>query len=741
MTVAAIKSEVLDLLSSASLEPRGVQREAIERGLLEGASLMVCSPTGSGKTLVGEMAALRAVLSGERALYLVPLRALAAQVSSVMRERYQARGVRVGVTTGDFQTDAEYLADAEIIVTTFERADSLMRRRAPWLDEVGTVVVDEVQTIGERGRGARLESVLMRLRRLLPEVQIVALSATIGAPEELAEWLGCDLIVSEQRPVPLHYSIVPTRDKVQTLRNIVLATVRADGQSIVFARTRRDAESLASHLAPEIGRHMTSAEQREVSSELDSVENWYVSPPRALRGLLHHGVAFHHAGLSYSVRDLIERLFRRGLLRVVFATSTLSAGVDFPARTVIVTDVRSPSDHRTLISANQLHQMLGRAGRPGHDTMGMGIVLVGSKGEAETVRDRYFDVMEDAETGETVLFPRYDRVNSVLSDPEALTEQVLVALATLGESSPQKLVDEYFSDSFLSFCSVRDSRAPARVLPIDAVDARVAMECRAFSDTVRAASEGVLGHATIREKTETTIGGIVRDWDGNQHTCRFSSRTDATGLVEGPMCSCGQPVDRHGILCPHLVCLGITAATELGSLADYVVPLSLDVTSPVQVLVRLGLIEGAEGNALRATRLGRLVCRLYLRISTTREMLALLPLVDNGQDVVSLLRHLVSLEMGARLPDSFESFIAGLASTGIPLSKLAADAEIDEGDALGLVDASRWLLSAMAAVADHGGLDTAREIIQSLLVALDGRSEAFGKTVDGECETDGNTEP
>ncbi|MCF2136497.1 MAG: DEAD/DEAH box helicase [Candidatus Thorarchaeota archaeon] len=729
-----ISSQVLHIVGSLNMQPRGVQERAIEHGLLDGKSIMISSPTGSGKTLVGEMGALRAVLSGKRAMYLVPLRALAGQIHDVLTTHFSKYNIKVGVSTGDFHLDAEHLAQCDIVVTTYERADSLLRRNAAWLSELGTVVIDEIQTISEPGRGARLESLIIRLRRLITDLQIVALSATIGEPDELAEWLGCDLVHSEDRPVPLHYSIVPTSDRFKTMHNLVMTTVRSDGQVIVFGRTRKDAERYATRLAIDVGRQMTNAEKTNLDSELGSVENFDVNLPPELKALLHDSVAFHHAGLSYAARDLVERLFKRGLVRVICATATLSAGIDFPARTVIVVNARSPQDHRRLLSANRIHQMLGRAGRPGKDKFGIGIILAGSDGEASHLRQRYFDVFQDPETDQEVLIPKYERVRSVLNESEALTEQLLVALDAFNEVSLDELEDTVFGESYLVFCGIRDTRSPLRLLNLGEISATSAIEKHALGDTIRAARENVIGRVVLREKNDTTIGGLARDWDGAQYTCRFSSRVSSDGLVEGPMCSCGTPIDGSGILCSHLVALGYAASKELGSLADYVIPLALGETSPFRVLVRLDLAEGGFEGKVRPTPLGRLVNRLYLRISTIREMRALLPSVHDSADLLWLLRHLISLEMGSEVNESFDELLAGLVSTDQPLSVLAANAGLSEGDAYGLVDTARWLTTAISVVADHGGLVETATLAQSLLLALERKSPETKATQSKESE-------
>ncbi|RDE12451.1 MAG: hypothetical protein C4K48_09975 [Candidatus Thorarchaeota archaeon] len=719
--ISDVTSQVTKLLSQAGMKPRGIQTEAINRGLLEGESIMVSSPTGSGKTLCGEIALLRAAASGKKGLFLVPLRALAVQVFRTMRERYEHLGISIGLSTGDFQDNGDGLAANDIIVTTYERADSLLRSRSSCLSEVGTIVIDEIQTLSETGRGARLESFIIRAKRSIQDLQIVALSATTGAPEELAEWLGCRLVISDERPVPLVYRVITASDKVLTIRHLVMTTVQANGQAIIFHRTRREAEAEARRLADDVGRQFTSDEKTRLDHELNSVENWYVPLSSDLKTLLHNGVAFHHAGLGFNGRRIVERLFDEGLVRVICATTTLSAGMDLPARTVILSNFKSPADHRRFLSANTVHQMLGRAGRPTHDKIGFGIIIGSSTGESEEAKRRYFEVTEDATSGKEVLSPRYDRINSALAHPDTLAEQLLVALDMISPASIEDVENGLLGESFLVFCAIRDSKAPMRVLQLGEISAASVLEQHALLETIQTARKDLLGKTSLREKNETVIGGIVTMLDGGQFTCRFSVRLSSSGVVEGPMCSCGSPLSESGILCYHLVTLGMAAARDLGNLADYVIPLSLSESSPLGLLIRLGLVEGDINGKIRPTRLGRAVSRLYLRIPTVRETLAMLPSTDDVESLLWLLRHVVSIETGMSLGDGFDNLISYLVTTETSIEDLAHQFELGIGDVYGLLDTSRWLLHAISALADLGGLEKATEIAKGLCEALDRR--------------------
>ncbi|MFW9926098.1 MAG: DEAD/DEAH box helicase, partial [Candidatus Thorarchaeota archaeon] len=439
MTAADVSSKVDEIVGKVGIKLRGIQNTAIKKGLLDGKSIMVCSPTGSGKTLVGEMALLRAVTVGVKGIFLVPLRALAVQVTQVLKERYEVFGVTIGLSSGDFQNTGEDLSENDILVTTYERADSLLRSGVSWITDVGTVVIDEIQTISDPGRGARLESLIIRLKRKVPEVQIIALSATVGSPYELAEWIGCELVESDERPVPLICRVISATNKNQSIKKLVMTTVQGDAQAIVFSRTRRESEAQALRLAEDVGRQFSSREKDRLDLELKSVENTNVSIPSDMRALLHDGTAYHHAGLDYQTRRLIERLFSRGLIRLICATSTLAAGMDLPARTVVLSSVKSPQDYRRLLSSNSVHQMLGRAGRPGHDKVGFGIIIAGSTGESDMIKNRYFDITTDEETGKDTLLPKYDSVSSVLGEPSALAEQLLAILDMLSTGSIEEI--------------------------------------------------------------------------------------------------------------------------------------------------------------------------------------------------------------------------------------------------------------------------------------------------------------
>jgi helicase len=188
-------------------EFRPSQKKAIEAGLLQGKNLLVCTPTASGKTLIAEMASVKAILEGKgKAIYIVPLVALASEKAKEFKRRYDGL-LKVALSVGDFDSSDPHLMDYDLIICTAEKLDSLIRHHAPWLRFVSTVVIDEVHLLNDVGRGPTLEILITLLKKLLPRVQLIGLSATIGNPEELAAWLGAALVKDDWRPVPLHKGV------------------------------------------------------------------------------------------------------------------------------------------------------------------------------------------------------------------------------------------------------------------------------------------------------------------------------------------------------------------------------------------------------------------------------------------------------------------------------------------------------------------------------------------------------
>ena len=208
MKVSAVKKELHpDLYKKIEFEEfRPAQSKAIIAGLLERKNLLICTPTASGKTLIAELAMLQGIYNNiGKAVYIVPLKALASEKYEYFKNKY--KDLKVALSIGDTDSSDSYLEKFDIIITVSEKLDSLIRHKAPWLRYVGTVIVDEVHLLNDPHRGPTVEVVLTILRQLLKKAQFIALSATIGNPKELSEWLDAELVLDDWRPIELHKGV------------------------------------------------------------------------------------------------------------------------------------------------------------------------------------------------------------------------------------------------------------------------------------------------------------------------------------------------------------------------------------------------------------------------------------------------------------------------------------------------------------------------------------------------------
>ena len=211
MELKSIKNEIPEelykILEKEITKLRPAQEKSIKKGLLKSRNLLVCTPTASGKTLIAELAALKSIIEGKgKAVYIAPLKALASEKYRDFKRKYN-KIAKVALSIGNIDSADPFLADYDLIVTTSEKLDSLIRHHSPWLASIATIIIDEIHLLNDPERGPTLEILITILKQLLKDVQIIGLSATIGNAEELAEWLDADLIVDEWRPVKLHKGI------------------------------------------------------------------------------------------------------------------------------------------------------------------------------------------------------------------------------------------------------------------------------------------------------------------------------------------------------------------------------------------------------------------------------------------------------------------------------------------------------------------------------------------------------
>jgi len=413
------------------------QVDAIKRGALDGKNLVLAIPTAAGKTLVAEFCMLKSILTAKgKCLYVVPLRALAREKYDEFREKYGQLGVRVGISTGDYDAIDPRLARYDILIATSEKVDSLLRHRAKWLaDAISVAVLDEVHLINDPGRGPTLEILAARLKQVNPELQVLALSATIRNADEIAGWLNAELTTSEWRPVPLKEGVycegrIKFADKstrtikattTDELASIAIDTVLEGGQALIFVSTRRSAQVVAGLAGTHVRRLLKQDERERLDKAAEEIEGALGEPTRICRRLaecVRNGAAFHHAGLHSLQRKILEDAFRQNLIKVIAATPTLAAGVNLPSRRAIIRDYRRYEEPFGLqfIPVLEYKQMAGRAGRPKYDKYGEAVLVAKSEGELDALFEEF-------------ILAKPERITSKLASEPALRTHVLASIA------------------------------------------------------------------------------------------------------------------------------------------------------------------------------------------------------------------------------------------------------------------------------------------------------------------------
>ena len=419
-----LSDESIKLLASFGYEELYPPQAATTRaGVLKGKSVLVSAPTASGKTLIAILAMLghlertRANQTiGSKIIYLSPLRALATEKYIEFKKMFSRlhlsnTPIRVAISTGDYDGTEKRLERADVLILTNEKMDAVMRHNVKWIDNIGLVISDEIHLIGDEFRGPALEMVMTRLHLQKPKPpQIVGLSATITNANEIARWLGCKLVSSEWRPVPLvegvfeYETVTMNNGEEFTVKNssrgpaidLSMQSVANGGQSLIFANTRARAKSLAVKAAGITKKTLAEDDKKQlgIASAHILSENENTELVKILATTISKGAAFHHAGLNQNCRDTVEEEFRRGNIKILASTPTLAAGVNLPARRVVISnitrfDIRTYTN--TYISVLEYKQFCGRAGRPQYDKYGEAIIVSTNSTSREELTYRYVD--------------------------------------------------------------------------------------------------------------------------------------------------------------------------------------------------------------------------------------------------------------------------------------------------------------------------------------------------------------
>ena len=375
--------------------------------VLDSSPLLVVAPTTSGKTFIGELAAARAIADGRKAVFLLPFKALANEKYDEFEQLYgHGLGLRVLRCTGDYsdQTGPFVKGRYDVALLTYEMFLGLSVAMPTLLSKIGLVVLDEAQFITDPSRGIGVELLLTNLlaardRGITP--QIVALSAVIGEVNHFDKWLGCQTLESDVRPVPLVEGVLDRSGTYQYLdidgqectvqllqphdivkrraqpssQDVIVPLVRklvGNGEQVtVFRNMKGSTSGCAKYLATDLGLPPAT----EVLAALPNQDPSTTSED--LRRALNGGTAFHTTDLSREERVIVERAYRdrRGPIRALVATSTVAAGVNTPAETVVIAETEFPGRPPEPYTVAVYKNMAGRAGRLGHATRGRSILL------------------------------------------------------------------------------------------------------------------------------------------------------------------------------------------------------------------------------------------------------------------------------------------------------------------------------------------------------------------------------
>ncbi|XP_016332814.1 DNA polymerase theta-like [Sinocyclocheilus anshuiensis] len=396
------------------------QAECLTLGkVLEGQNLVYSAPTSAGKTLVSELLILKRVLeTRQKAMFILPFVSVAREKMFYLQNVFQEAGVRVEGYMGNTSAAGGFSA-LDVAVCTIEKANGLINRliEEDKLDILGIVVVDELHMVGDSGRGYLLELLLTKIQYIAQTntargsaqsapagVQIIGMSATLPNLELLARWLNAELYSTNYRPVPLMEWVkigtnvydgsmnlvrqftpaLPVKGDDDHIVSLCFETVQDGYSALLFCPSKNWCEKLADSIGREFynlhhkemqsgsGVQSISLNQEGLQDVVAQLKRTPAGLDQVLQRTVPWGVAFHHAGLTFDERDILEGAFRQGYIRVLAATSTLSSGVNLPARRVII---RTPVFNGHLLDILTYKQMVGRAGRKGVDTMGESVLV------------------------------------------------------------------------------------------------------------------------------------------------------------------------------------------------------------------------------------------------------------------------------------------------------------------------------------------------------------------------------
>ncbi|MCW1294205.1 MAG: DEAD/DEAH box helicase [Candidatus Parvarchaeota archaeon] len=427
------------------------QSLAIRAGLFDGRNLVISSPTASGKTLIGELAMLRSLKMGRKAIYVAPMRAIATEKYEEFKAAHPY--ARCGLFIGDYAESDWHLDRYDFIFASTEKLDSMLRNSLSSFRDIGCIVYDEIHLLADPDRGPTLEFLITLNRELFPRAQVIALSATIENAEDLSKWLDAGLVRSSFRPVKIRREIYldgeltgDERIKLDgtfqdPLSDIISWLIKDNKKAIIFTMTKKNAVSAAKTISFLLSPKLKKEEKEAlagISDDILRVLDYPTPQCEEEAALVRRGVAFHHAGLLNRQRKIIEDNFRDGPIRFICATPTLALGVNMPANTIIITSIyRFSQGGAVPIPKMEVEQMTGRAGRPAYDKEGTAVIISRTQREYDFIKEKYIE-------------GGLEPILSSLGDSDE-TAKFTLALSCMGTYNERGKILSFFGRTFAGF--------------------------------------------------------------------------------------------------------------------------------------------------------------------------------------------------------------------------------------------------------------------------------------------------
>jgi len=686
--------DIIELILSANRikELRQIQKRALEHILKDDRrNLLVVAPSASGKTLIGEIACIVKAYGNKKSFYLVPLKALANEKFEDFFKKYNDFDLKITVSTGDFDISLDIIEKSDIIITTYERFDSILRKKPDWTRKIGVVVIDEIHNLGDKNRGLLLESLITRLLSY-SYIQLIGLSATIKNPENLAGWLNAQLIKSEERPCELRYKIIKTSNKLKTIKELIPDLIENNIQTLIFTRTRKEAENLANRLKDIIKSKLSIEEILEIETYSESIIDSMLD-----FDIISSGVGYHHAGLDHGSRILVEKMFNNYLLKVICCTTTLASGLNTPAKVVIIKDVKMFNENTNkveFIPRNKLHQIAGRAGRHSHD-IGFAIILVSNEEEAYKTAEYYFKQKKlEFESNNSIIYePIYDEIKSFFAiNKYSLLNQVLVFIHHQKDGMDKKDLIKFLKKTYYYYSMSKEPNSAKLVGRFASISKKVEDLLSFYVPTDIPDNSEV--EVILTKFVENSIEGIVKiKKEKINYTCNF--------LNNNKYCSCSDFKENE--FCKHLYFLAINALKIDRKIAEDVILSSFNELFALEYLLEKKFIYIEDGK-YKCTELGNLAVDLFLDVNMFLLIRNRIRYIETQFDFLELIKILTEMKYNKTISYHYLSVLNELTriDNTKEISKILRTMttnEIGLGDLENFIDTARWLTNAIINIA------------------------------------------